>query len=91
MKIHDESVNKNIYSKVCSLRPFLFNYFQRSYLNLFREYYHNTNKIFIVNGRIIQLSIKTKTFGDLIEKNYKYKDKLKYIAYKFFLSWNKIL
>ena len=86
MKIHDESVNKNIYSKVSKLCPLMFNYFQRSYLSLFREYYYNKNKIFIVNGRIIQLSIKTYTFNDLIIKNYKCKDKLKYIANKFFLN-----
>ena len=86
MKIHDESVNKKIYYKVCSICPFMFDYFQRSYLSLFREYFYNKNKIFIVNGRIIQLSIKTKTFNDLIIKNYKYKDKLKYIANRFFLN-----
>ena len=86
MKIHDESVNKNIYDEIFSLCPFMFNYFHRSYLSLFREYYHNKNKIFMVNGRIIKLSIKTKTFSDLIAKNYKYKDKIKYIAYRFFLN-----
>ena len=86
MKIHDETVNKNIYYKICSLCPSLIDYFQRSYVSLFREYYYNKNKIFIVNGRIIKLSIKTKTFNDLLIKNYKCKDKLKYIANRFFLN-----
>ena len=86
MKIHDESVNKNIYYKVCSMCPFMYEFLQQSYINLFKEYYSNKNKIFEVNGKIIQVSNKTKTFIDLIEKNRSYKDKLKYMAINFFLN-----
>ena len=86
MKIHDDSVNKNIYNKVCLLCPFMSGFLQRSYLSLFKEYYYNKTKIFIVNGKIIPLSIKTKTFNDLINKNYAYKEKLKYIAVNYFLN-----
>ena len=86
LKVHDDSVNKNIYNKVCSLCPFMKIFLQRSYVSLFKEYYYNKNKIFIINGRFIPLSIKTKTFHDLINKNYAYKEKLKYIAINYFLT-----
>ena len=86
LKIHDDSVNKNIYNKVCSLIPFIKIFLQTSYVSLFKEYYYNKNKIFIINGRFIPLSIKTKTFHDLVNKNYAYKEKLKYIAINYFLT-----
>ena len=86
LKVHDDSVNKNIYNKVCSLFPFMKIFLQRSYVSLFKEYYYNKNKIFIINGRFIPLSIKTKTFHDLTNKNYAYKEKLKYIAINYFLT-----
>ena len=85
-KTHDDLVNKSIYDKVCFLCPFMTQYLQRSYLSLFKEYYYNKNKIFIVNGEIIPLSSKTKTFSDLINKNYCYKEKIKYIAINYFLN-----
>lgn len=89
MKKHDEFVNQNIYKKVCSLCPFISLFLQRNYISLFKEYYYNHNKLFIVNGKIIPLSIKTKTFQDLINKNSIYKEKLKYIAVNYFLNNHK--
>jgi hypothetical protein len=89
MKIHDESVNKVIYYKICNICPFMFDFLQKSYLNLFKEYYFNKNKIFEVNGKVIQLSKKTKTFHDLLEKNTFQKDKLKYMAINYFLNSGK--
>ena len=86
MKIHDESVNKNIYIIICSLCPFMKEFLQRSYLSLFNDYYNNKNKIFIVNGHIIPLSSRTKTFCDLINKNYAYKEKIKYIVVNYILN-----
>ena len=86
MKIHDESVNKIIYYKICNICPFMFDFLQKSYLNLFKEYYFNKNKILEVNGKVIQLSKKTKTFHDLMEKNTSQKDKLKYMAINYFLN-----
>ena len=85
-KIHDDIVNKTIYDKVCALCPFMTQYLQRSYLSLFKEYYYNKNKIFIVNGEIIPLSPGTKTFNDLINRNYCYKEKIKNIAVNYFLN-----
>ena len=89
MKIHDESVNRNIYKKVCSLFPFMEAYLQRNIVSLFKEYYYNKSKIFIVNGKVIPLSLNTKTFNDLINKNYAYKEKFKRIATNYFLNNNK--
>ena len=86
MKIHHESVNKNIYNIVCSLCPFMKEYLQRSYISLFNDYYYNKNKIFIVNGHIIPLSSRTKTFCDLVTKNYAYKEKIKYIVVNYILN-----
>ena len=86
MKNHDDSVNKNIYNIVITSCPFMYGFLQRNYLSLFKEYYYNKNKIFIVNGKIIPISIKTKTFNDLINKYYSYKEKLKKIAICFFLN-----
>lgn len=91
MKIHDETVNKNIYYNVCKICPFMADFLNRSYSSLFTEYYNNNNKIFIVNGKIVQLSIKTKTFADLMIKNYKHKEKLKSVAKRFFLNNYKTL
>ena len=86
MKFHDESVNKNIYNEVCSASPFMEEFLQKNYLSLFKEYYYNKNKLFIVNGQIIPISSKTKTFTDLINKNYTYKEKIKYIVINYFLN-----
>ena len=86
MKNHDKSVNKNIYNKVCTLCPFMYDFLQIDFVTFFKEYYYNNNNNFIVNGRVIPLSERTKTFNDLINKNYSYKDKIKFIALNCFLG-----
>ncbi len=88
MKFHDESVNKNIYNSICSLSPFMREFLQRDYLSLFKEYYYNKNRLFIVNGQIIPISSKAKTYIDLINKNFAYKEKIKikYIVINYFLN-----
>ncbi len=89
MKIHDESVNKIIYNKICDICPFMADFLQISYLSLFKDYYYNKSKIFEINGKVIQLSKKTQTFHDLMEKNNSHKDKLKYITINYFLNSSK--
>jgi len=86
MKKHDGSVNKIIYNTIYKKYPIIHEYMERNYLTLFKEYYNNKNKTFEVNGQSIQLSIRTKTFSDLTTKNYKYKEKLKYVAINYFLN-----
>ena len=91
MKNHDSSVNKNIYSKVCNLCPFMINFLDIDFIKFFKEYYFNSNKNFTVNGKIIPLSEKTKNFDDLIKKNYAYKEKIKFIALNCFLDDEKAM
>ena len=89
MKIHDESVNKKIYNKVVNMSPFLAEFLEQSYLSLFNIYYYIKKNKFEINGKIVQLSLKTKTFRDLIEKYDKLKDKLKYVAINYFMNSKK--
>ena len=86
MKIHGDIVNKKIYERVCTICPFMIYFLQKNYVEFFKDYYFNNNKIFQENGKMIQLSIKTKTFKNLVEKNENLKDKLKYIAIRYFIN-----
>ena len=58
-------------------------------MTFFKEYYYNKNKNYIINGREIILSDKTKNFNDLINKNYAYKEKIKFIVLNNFFEDNK--
>ena len=91
MKDHDSSVNKCIYTKVCSLCPFMYDFLQKDFVSFFKDYYFKSNKNFTVNGRLIPLSDKTKNFNDLIQKNYSYKEKIKFIALTYFLDDEKAM
>lgn len=86
MKINDETVNKNIYNIVWEKCPSIHDYLRQNYLSLFKQYYYNNNKIFEVNGTVIKLSVKTKTFTDLIIKNFQYKEKMKFVSINYFLN-----
>lgn len=86
MKTHDSFANNNIYEDICNRSPLIKQFLQTLYINLFKEYYHNKDKKFEVNGKIIQLSSKTKTYNDLILKNYQYKDKIKYVTTTYFIN-----
>ena len=82
-----DNQNILIYQQIVSLYPFLeHNYLNKSFRDFFVEYYYNQddNDIYI-NGDKINLSIKTKTFNDLIKKNANYSDKFKNIAYYFYI------
>ena len=89
MKEHDNNVNKLIYDEVCKLCPFIKDFLQQDFISIFKEYYFNKNKIFIINGVEIKLSDRTRNFTDLINKNYAYKEKIKFIALNCFLEDNK--
>jgi hypothetical protein len=86
MKKFDGSVNKVIYDTIYAKYPIIHSYMNKSYLSLFKEYYNSVDKIFVVNGQVIHLSTKTKIFCDLVKKNAKYKDKMKYVAINYFLN-----
>lgn len=87
MKTSDESVNKRIFNIIWAKFPSLHKFLQTNYLTFFIEYYYNSkNKKIEVNGIEIQLSNKTKTFNNLVEKNYKHKEKIKYVTINYFLN-----
>ena len=86
MKNNDISVNKNIYEKICKHSPFIQEFLQMNYLDLFKQYYNNKSKLFEVNGQNIPISQKTKTFDDLLKKYDIYKKRLNYIAINYFLN-----
>ena len=86
MKTHDAFVNGNIYEEICNKYPLMKEFLQTEYINLFKEYYNNKDRKFEVSGKIIQLSSKTKTYNDLVLKNYQYKEKIKYVTINYFLN-----
>ena len=86
MKIHHESVNQDIYKQICNILPFMKEFFDQNYLTLFKIYLGKRDKIFIVNGKKINISEKTKIFIDLIQKNKVYKEKLFFVAKYYFLN-----
>ncbi len=90
MKNHESFVNEVIYNKVCKLCPFLYEFLEQNFMTLFKDYYYNNkNKFYIVNGKQINISDKTKNFNDLINKNYAYKDKIKFIVLNTFFEDSK--
>ena len=87
MKINDESLNRRIFNIIWDKLPSLHKFLQTNYLNFFKDYYYNINNQKIeVDGIEIKLSIRTKTFNDLINKNYKYKEKIKYVVINYLLN-----
>ena len=86
MKTYDSFANNNIYNDICDRSPLMEEFLQTQNIKLFKEYYNNKDRKFEVNGKIIQLSIKTKTYNDLILKNYQYKDKINYFTTIYFLN-----
>ena len=75
-----DSINQQIYQKICSLSPFLKHFFDMSYLGLFNNYYYKSNRNFTFEGIKVKMSQKTKFFVDLLQKNYLVVDKIKHIA-----------
>lgn len=86
MKTYDTNANQNVYNDICNRSPLMKEFLQTLYINLFKEYYNNKDKKFEVNGKIVQLSSRTKTYNDLVLKNYQYKEKIKYVTVTYFLN-----
>ena len=61
--------NKSIFQEVSSLLPFLNDYFNMTYLEVFNKFYIKSEKVINFEGKNIYLSEKTKVFSDLLEKN----------------------
>lgn len=84
----DEKINQHIYDSILKICPIIKEFFDRTYLSLFEEYYENQNNNFTFNGKIISLSGKTikKTYNSLINKNFRYKEKIKYVCINYYLN-----
>ena len=68
----------------------MYEFLEQKFMTLFKDYYYNNkNKLYTVNGKQINISDKTKNFNDLINKNYAYKEKIKFIVLNNFFEDNK--
>ena len=81
---YESSINKQIYDDVCKLSPYLFHFFEKTYLDLFNSYYNTNSRTFNIEGININISQKTKLLIDLINKNNIVEDKIKQIASNIF-------
>ena len=60
--------NHDTYSFVCKKSSLLEEFFEKSYLEIFKDYYFQDKRVINFNGLEILLSEKTKTFNDLLNK-----------------------
>ena len=88
-KKFSDSINEQIYQKVCYLSPFLKHFFNISYLQLFSEYYFKANRSFCIEGINVNISQRTKFFVDLVQKNIEAADKMQQIAINNFIESKK--
>ena len=85
----EEIFNRKIYNNVCLLSSELQNFFNKSYLDLFVDYYYQKNRSLSINDVNVKLSPKTKLFADLLEKNLNVSEKIKEIAIKNYIEIHK--
>lgn len=86
MKTYDTNANQIIYYEICQKCLLMKEFLQTKYIDLFKEYYSNRDRKFEVSGNVVQFSSKTKSYNDLILKNYQYKEKIKYVTITYFLN-----
>ena len=86
----DQDYNKNIYEKVIALSDWLKKLFEMNYLNAFKLYYNDCQRLdsFKFEGKTINFSTKTKSFFFLYEKtrNKEKRERLKFIAGDYYLN-----
>ena len=82
----NDDINEHIFQKVCNLFPFMNDFFNMNYLELFKKYYFKSNKTINFEGKTINLSKKTRLFSDLLEKNKKAAEKIQQIAINNFIE-----
>ena len=89
----DVNINTHIYDIVVQKCPIIKEFFKGSYLNLFKEYYYNPGGGFKFNGKDILLSPRTeaRTFNSLINKNFRLREKIKYVTINYYLNTYKRL
>ena len=82
----NNSINQEIYKKVCELSPLLNNFFNMSYLELFNKYYFKSKTFIFVEGKNVKISQRTKFFSDLLDKNNEGAEKIQEIAIHNFIE-----
>ncbi len=82
----DELINIKVYQDAIKNIPSIDKFFQKSYISLFKDYYCSENNQIEINGKIIQLSKKTKRFHDLIRKFHSYQERIKKVSNKYYLN-----
>ena len=85
----DSNINEIIFNKICGINPFLKQFFELSYLDMFNNYYIKEEREMDVEGYHVKLSQRTKIFNDLIEKNQTSSIKIREIAEQFFINKKK--
>ena len=68
-RIYESEINKKIFQQVSKLFPFLNDFFNMTYLEVFNKFYIKFGKVINFEGKNIYLSENTKIFSDLLEKN----------------------
>ena len=61
-------INKNIYDNIVKISPLLEEFFDKSYLDLFENYYYKNIREFDFKGIHFKLSENTKIYKDLLKK-----------------------
>jgi hypothetical protein len=82
-------INKRSFEKICSINPFLKNFFEMSYLDMFNNYYCQNEREIDIEGYKVKLSQRTRLFIDLIGKNQNSEEKIKEIAEQYFINKKK--
>ena len=80
------NINKLTYDKICIINPFLKNFFEISYLDMFNSYYCQNEREIVIEGYKIKLSQRTRLFIDLISKNKNSEGKIREIAEQYFIN-----
>lgn len=83
-KKFDKSINQKTYETICILSPFLKEFLEMPYLEMFKLYYTKTTREFDVGNYWVTLSQRTRLFIDLINKNKESAEKIKEIANQYF-------
>ena len=87
-KIHNnENINKEVYNKICESNPYLTNFFEKTYLDLFNKYYIKSTKTFIFDNKEITFK-KASFFSDLLKANQISANKIEQIAKSQFCEKN---
>ena len=82
------NINQIIYENLCEKNPELKQiYFNKLFKEFFIEYYYNkSERSIILNGVTVNLSDKTQSFNNLIQKNINFSEKFRKIASYFYMN-----